>query len=65
MNVEQDFGCVNIIDLVDDRPVLRLLNFTAYDPLKTAMEAPSMDILKALLEAGFGHTSGEPGGQGG
>jgi broad specificity phosphatase PhoE len=63
VNVEQDFGCVNIIDIVDDRPVLRLLNFTAYDPLKTGMEAPSMDILKALLEAGFGVTASDPEGE--
>lgn len=65
VNVEQDFGCVNIIDIVDGRPVLRLLNFTAYDPLKTGMEIPSMDILKALLEAGFGIPGGESKGGGG
>src|SRR3990170_5786241 len=29
-NVEQDFGCVNIIDYVAGRPLVRLLNFTLY-----------------------------------
>lgn len=53
-NVEQDFGGLNIIDLVDDRPVVRLLNFTAYDPLKAGLEASSMDVLRAILETGLG-----------
>ncbi|MBI3768499.1 MAG: histidine phosphatase family protein, partial [Deltaproteobacteria bacterium] len=48
--VEQDFGCVNIIDFLDDRPMLRLLNFTAYDPLKTGLEISSLDVMKAVLE---------------
>ena len=52
-NIEQDFGCVNIVDYVGDRPVLRLLNFTAYDPLKTGLEMPSLDVLKDVLEAAF------------
>jgi broad specificity phosphatase PhoE len=55
-NVEQDFGCVNIIDVVADRPILRLLNFTAYDPLKTSMETSSLEILKGVLEAGLAIT---------
>lgn len=59
-NVEQDFGCVNVIDLVGDRPILRLLNFTAYDPLKAALEVPSMEILRRLLEAGFQVTLDDP-----
>lgn len=49
-NVEQDFGGLNIIDVVDGRPVVRLLNFTAYDPLKADLEASSMDVLRAILE---------------
>jgi len=53
-NIEQDFGGLNIIDVVDGRPVLRLLNFTAYDPLKADLEASSMDVLLAILETGFG-----------
>jgi broad specificity phosphatase PhoE len=52
-NVEQDFGCVNIIDIVGEVPVLRLLNFTAYDPLKTGLPTTSMDVLRRLLETGF------------
>ncbi len=50
VNVEQDFGCLNIIDLVGDRPVLRLVNFTAYDPVKTRLESSSMDVLRDVLE---------------
>ncbi len=60
-NVEQDFGGLNIIDVVDGRPVLRLLNFTAYDPLKAGLdplkaglEASSMDVLRKVLETGLG-----------
>lgn len=52
-NVEQDFGCVNIIDYFDDRPILRLLNFTAYDPLKAGLEAGSLDVMRAVLESAF------------
>jgi broad specificity phosphatase PhoE len=63
-NVEQDFGGLNIIDLVDGRPVLRLLNFTAYDPLKAGLEASSMDILRSILERGLG-VSMTPSGGGG
>jgi broad specificity phosphatase PhoE len=52
-NVEQDFGCLNILDVLGDRPLVRLLNFTAYDPLKCELETPSIDVLRRLLEAGF------------
>jgi broad specificity phosphatase PhoE len=48
-NVDQDFGCVNIIDFFDQRPILRLLNFTAYDAMKTGLEAPSVDVVADLL----------------
>ncbi len=53
VNIDQDFGCLNIIDVIAGRPVLRLVNFTAYDPVKTRMEASSMDILKRVLENGL------------
>jgi len=43
-NLEQDFGCVNVIDLRADSPTLRVLNFTAHDPLKTSMEAHHIDL---------------------
>jgi len=52
-NIDQDFGCVNMIDFVGDRPVLRLLNFTAYDPLKTGLEGSSLDVLQEVLETAF------------
>jgi broad specificity phosphatase PhoE len=52
-NVEQDFGALNIVDLVAGRPVVRLLNFTAYDPMKAGLEASSMDILQQVLEQGL------------
>lgn len=53
VNVDQDFGCLNIIDLIGDRPILRLVNFTAYDPVKTRLESSSMDILRGVLEQAF------------
>ena len=53
-NVDQDFGGLNLIDVSDGRAVLRLLNFTAYDPLKSGLEASSMDVLRAVLENGLG-----------
>jgi broad specificity phosphatase PhoE len=53
-NIEQDFGGLNIIDVVAGRPVVRLLNFTAYDPMKAGLESSSMDILQRVLEQGLG-----------
>ncbi|HEY2386138.1 MAG TPA: histidine phosphatase family protein [Candidatus Binatia bacterium] len=48
-NIDQDFGCLNIIDFFGERPVIRLLNFTAYDAMKLALEAPSIDAVADLL----------------
>ena len=48
-NIDQDFGCLNIIDFFGERPVVRLLNFTAYDALKLALEVPSIDAVADLL----------------
>ncbi len=48
-NIEQDFGCINIIDFVDDRPMLRLANFTLYDQLKVKLWDHSLDIILNLL----------------
>lgn len=62
-NIEQDFGGLNIIDVVAGRPVLRLLNFTAYDPLKADLEASSMDVLRGLLENGLETTPLEVAGK--
>ena len=53
-NIEQDFGGLNIIDVVAGRPVLRLLNFTAYDPLKAGLESSSMDVLRPSWRPGSG-----------
>jgi broad specificity phosphatase PhoE len=47
--IDQDFGCLNIIDFFGERPVIRLLNFTAYDALKLALEVPSIDAVADLL----------------
>ena len=48
-NIEQDFGCINIIDFVEDRPSLRLANFTLYDQLKINLREHSLDIILNLL----------------
>jgi broad specificity phosphatase PhoE len=48
-NVEQDFGCINIIDFVHGRPLLRLANFTLYDQLKINLRIHSLDIILNLL----------------
>lgn len=50
-NIEQDFGCINIIDFVHGRPLLRLANFTLYDQLKINLRAHSLDIILNLLRA--------------
>ena len=44
LNVDQDFGCVNVVDLAGDRPLLRMLNFSAHDPLKSSMASSSADL---------------------
>ncbi len=49
-NVEQDFGCVNIIDYTHSRPLLRLLNFTLYDQLKAHLRIHSLDVILNLLK---------------
>ncbi|MBI3302875.1 MAG: histidine phosphatase family protein [Deltaproteobacteria bacterium] len=48
-NIEQDFGCINIIDFVHGRPLLRLANFTLYDQLKINLRTHSLDIILGLL----------------
>ena len=49
LNVEQDFGCVNVLDHDGERFVLRLLNFTSYDPLKSGLKLPAVRMLAALV----------------
>ena len=49
-NIEQDFGCINIVDFIGDRPMLRLANFTLYDQLKVNLWEHSLDIILNLLQ---------------
>lgn len=48
-NIEQDFGCINIIDFIHGRPFLRLANFTLYDQLKINLRTHSLDVILSLL----------------
>lgn len=49
LNVEQDFGCINVIDVMGSRPFLRMANFTLYDQLKINLREHSLDIILDLL----------------
>jgi broad specificity phosphatase PhoE len=51
--IEQDLACVNAIDFFDDgrRGIVRLLNFSAHDPLKATLLEPSSERLKRVLHA--------------
>jgi len=49
-NIEQDFGCINVIDFVHGNPLLRLANFTLYDQLKINLRVHSLDIILRLLQ---------------
>ena len=48
-NIEQDFGCINIIDFVHGKPFIRLANFTLYDQLKVKLRTHSLDVILSLL----------------
>ncbi len=48
--IEQDFGCINIIDFIHGRPFLRLANFTLYDQLKIKLRTHSLDVILTLLQ---------------
>jgi broad specificity phosphatase PhoE len=49
--LEQDLGCVNVIDFDDrGRAVVRLVNFSAHDPLKDTLREPSSARLKRVFE---------------
>jgi hypothetical protein len=48
-NIEQDFGCINIVDFVHGEPFLRLANFTLYDQLKVKLRTHSLDVILNLL----------------
>jgi probable phosphoglycerate mutase len=44
--IEQDAGCINIIDVSDDgRCLVRLVNHTPYNPTKAGMELTTMESL--------------------
>ncbi len=49
-NIEQDFGCINVIDFIHGSPLLRLANFTLYDQLKINLRVHSLDIILRLLQ---------------
>jgi alpha-ribazole phosphatase len=49
-NIEQDFGCINIIDFIHGKPFLRLANFTLYDQLKVKLRTHSLDVILTLLQ---------------
>ena len=49
-NIEQDFGCINVIDFIHGGPLLRLANFTLYDQLKINLRVHSLDIILRLLQ---------------
>jgi probable phosphoglycerate mutase len=59
--IEQDLGCINAIDFDDTgRPTLRLLNFSAHDPLKAIQrESSAAHLRRAFEERGW---SAPPGG---
>jgi broad specificity phosphatase PhoE len=42
--IEQDAACVNIIDYFENRPVVKLLNFTSYDALKRELIGDTLDL---------------------
>jgi broad specificity phosphatase PhoE len=50
--LEQDLGCVNVIDFdASGRGVVRLLNHSVEDPLKAALREPSSARLRRVLES--------------
>lgn len=53
--IEQDLGCVNAIDFDDEgRRIVRLVNFSAYDPLKARQWEPSsVQLRRAFEERGW------------
>lgn len=57
LNVEQDFGCVNVLDHDGERFVLRLLNFTSYDLLESGLEVPAVVPLASGAQLGSRRTT--------
>lgn len=58
--LEQDLGGINAIDFdASGRPLVRLVNYSAHDPLKAALREPSAERLRRTLEARVA-TAGPP-----
>lgn len=53
--IEQDLGCINAIDFDSaGRPTVRLVNFSAHDPLKAVQREPSsVQLRRAFEERGW------------
>jgi len=53
--IEQDLGCINAIDFDPaGRPTVRLVNFSAHDPLKAVQREPSsVQLRRAFEERGW------------
>jgi alpha-ribazole phosphatase len=50
--LEQDLGCINIIDFAENgRGLTRLINFSANDPLQDGLREPSFARLERVIEA--------------
>jgi broad specificity phosphatase PhoE len=57
--LEQDLGCVNVIDFDDaGRGTVRLVNYSAHDPLKSSLRDPSVVRLRRVLETREGQAEG-------
>jgi len=58
--LEQDLACINAIDFFDDGPrgLIRLVNFSAHDPLKAAILEPSSARLRRVLSEYGEHLKG-------
>lgn len=58
--LEQDLACINAIDFFDDGPrgLVRLVNFSAHDPLKATILEPSSARLRRVLDEYGEHMKG-------
>ena len=58
--IEQDLGCINAIDFDSaGRPTVRLVNFSAHDPLKAFQREPSsVQLRRAFEERGWSAAPG-------
>lgn len=43
--IEQDYACVNIIDFDDAHPIVRAMNVTVYDAVKSSLAEGTMQII--------------------